>query len=122
MRFKYETLESLFQKTDAFNERGLSLFLKLKEYVWSKLETNSSQQEVQFIKRYENMIEELQVLIRRKESEDLKKNEKKKLESGSKNPQILGGVVVDEKEFDDESLCQICCFMKIDTEFVPCQH
>ena len=53
MRFKYETLESLFQKTDAFNERGLALFLKLKEAVWSKLETNSSTNEVQFIKRYE---------------------------------------------------------------------
>ena len=72
MRFKYETLESLFQKTDAFNERGLDLFLRLKEAVWSKLETNSSQSEVQFIKRYDDMIEELQVLIRVKESEEIK--------------------------------------------------
>ena len=31
---KYETLGSLFQKTDAFNERGLALFMKLKEGVW----------------------------------------------------------------------------------------
>jgi glutathione peroxidase-family protein len=34
MRFKYETLESLFEKTDAYNEQGLSLFKKLKESVW----------------------------------------------------------------------------------------
>ena len=44
------------------------MFLKLKEAVWSKLETNSSTNEVQFIKRYENMIEELQMLIRTKEA------------------------------------------------------
>lgn len=93
MRFKYETLESLFQKTDAFNERGLALFLKLKEAVWSKLENNSSTNEVQFIKRYENMIEELQMLIRTKESEEIKQIEKRKSEKSSKGPQqIMGGV------------------------------
>ena len=93
MRFKYETLESLFQKTDAFNEKGLALFLKLKEAVWSKLENNSSTNEVQFIKRYENMIEELQMLIRTKESEEIKQIEKRKSEKSSKGPQqIMGGV------------------------------
>lgn len=33
MRHKYETLRSLFEKTDAFNENGLSLFNKLKDVV-----------------------------------------------------------------------------------------
>lgn len=54
--------------------------MKLKEAVWSKLENNSSQSEIQFIRRYENMIEELQMLIRIKEAEDIKKIEKKKSE------------------------------------------
>lgn len=35
-------------------------------------------------------------------------------------PIVLGGQVVNEQEFEDERLCQICCFLQIDTEFVPC--
>jgi len=35
---------------------------------------------------------------------------------------MLGGQVVNENEFEDENLCQICCFSKMDTEFIPCQH
>ena len=62
----------------------MDLFLKLKEAVWSKLENNSSQSEVQFIKRYDDMIEELQVLIRVKESEEIKQSEKKKQASSQK--------------------------------------
>lgn len=62
----------------------MDLFLRLKEAVWSKLENNSSQSEVQFIKRYDDMIEELQVLIRVKESEEMKQNEKKKLATSQK--------------------------------------
>ena len=67
MRFKYETLESLLEKTDAYNEQGLSLFRKLKEAVWQKLEADSSQSEITFIKRYDQMLEELGVLIKAKE-------------------------------------------------------
>ena len=64
MRNKYETLESLFQGTDAFNERGLDLFTKLKEAVWQKLEADSTQSELTFIKRYDQMLEELTILIK----------------------------------------------------------
>ena len=53
MRHKYETLISLFEKTDAFNERGLSLFEQLKEAVWLQLEPRSTTNEINFIKRYD---------------------------------------------------------------------
>jgi hypothetical protein len=53
---KYENLGSLFQKTDAFNERGLALFQKLKEVVWTKLEQKSTPSEINFMKRYEQML------------------------------------------------------------------
>jgi hypothetical protein len=53
MRFKYETLSSLFKKTDAFNERGLALFNNLKEAVWVRLEENSTKDEILFMKRYD---------------------------------------------------------------------
>lgn len=69
MRHKYETLNSLFEKTDAFNERGLALFQQLKEGVWEKLEPHSTQNEMNFIKRYDQMLEELQFLIRSKEAQ-----------------------------------------------------
>jgi len=50
---KYETLETLFEKTDVFNERGLSLFTKLKDAVWRLLEDKSTPSEINFMKRYE---------------------------------------------------------------------
>ena len=49
----YETLATLFEKTDAFNERGLSLFTKLKDAVWKLLEEKSTPSERNFMKRYE---------------------------------------------------------------------
>ena len=111
MRFKYETLSSLFKKTDAFNERGLALFNNLKETVWVRLEENSTKDEILFMKRYDQLIEEIQILIRTHEAE----NQRKKPSSSKPSqgpPIILGGQKVDEKEFEDENLCQICCFQQ----------
>ena len=34
----------------------------------------------------------------------------------------MGGEVVNEDEFADEDLCQICCANKQNTRFVPCGH
>ena len=87
------------------------------------------------------MVGELQYLYRTKEAEQQKSrsnsdnphsqysagsiiNSFKNSLNSNKNPDkvVLGGQVVDEKEFEDENLCQICCFLQIDTEFVPCQH
>lgn len=104
---KYETLGSLFQKTDAFNERGLALFMKLKEGVWQKLEQKSTPSEINFIKRYEQMMQELEVLIRKGEKKVQQKVQKR---GEGQPPIILGGQLVNEEEFNDENLCQICCF------------
>lgn len=64
---KYETLATLFEKTDAFNERGLSLFTKLKDAVWRLLEDKSTASEINFMKRYEQMLQELGALIKKGE-------------------------------------------------------
>ena len=40
----------------------------------------------------------------------------------SQPPLIVGGQLVDEQEFEDENLCQICCFQQQNTVFIPCQH
>mgnify|MGYP006893255899 CR=1 FL=1 len=64
MAHKYETLRTLFEKTDAFNENGLTLFQQLRELVWSKLENYSTQNEILLINRYDSMIKELEILIR----------------------------------------------------------
>lgn len=34
----------------------------------------------------------------------------------------MGGVEVNEADFEDEDLCQICCSKMMNIEFVPCQH
>ena len=65
MRFKYETLTSLFQKTDAFNEAGLSLFKKVKDAAWQKFDgQNNTANEETLIKRFENMLQEIEVSLR----------------------------------------------------------
>jgi len=66
---KYETLASLFQKTDTFNERGLKLFKRLKEVVTLRFEDKFSDSEAQFMSRYEQMIKELTVQIELKEKQ-----------------------------------------------------
>lgn len=58
------------------------------------------------MKRYEQMLQELEILIRKGD----KKEEKKKIKRGDGNPVILGGQLVNEEDFNDENLCQICCF------------
>jgi len=35
---KYENLSSMFEKTDVFNDSGLTLFVKLKDNVWRLLD------------------------------------------------------------------------------------
>lgn len=49
------------------------------------------------------------------------KNKVKPQAIGS-NPLVLGGEVINEAEFEDENLCQLCCFQQQDTLFVPCNH
>jgi hypothetical protein len=49
---QYETLSTLFSKTDAFNEKGLTLLQQLQEAVWSALESNSTPGEVDIISRF----------------------------------------------------------------------
>jgi len=127
MRYKYETLTSLFEKTDAFNERGLALFQKLKESVWAKFEGQSTPNEVAFIKRYEAMLQELEVLIRQKESRSIrdvnvsgapttsktfsfgfsgnKGSKEKSTAAAGGPPVVLGGQQVNQAEFEDENLC-----------------
>ena len=68
MRHKYETLNSLFEKTDAFDERGLRLLRRLKDVVWEKLGPHSTPNEIGCIKRYGLMLQELEVLARTKEA------------------------------------------------------
>ena len=72
--------------------------------------------ETNFMKRYEQMLQELEILIRKGEGEKKVAN----VNRGDGAPVVLGGQLVDEQEFEDENLCQICCFQKMDTEFVPC--
>ena len=44
---KYESLSSLFEKTDAFNEKGIIMLEQLKQSVWSQLKHDSSENEVE---------------------------------------------------------------------------
>lgn len=74
------------------------------------------------MKRYDQLLEEIQVLIITNEVEMQKKQINNEGYAGSGPPIILGGQRVDEKEFEDENLCTICCFQKQDTIFVPCEH
>ena len=68
------------------------------------------------MKRYEQMIKELDVLIRKSEQ----KHQQQAVKNSDGPPVILGGQIVNEGEFEDENMCQICCFSRMDTEFVPC--
>ena len=70
------------------------------------------------------MVKELEVHILEKNAREQQIEHAKPQKPGSslKDPVIMGGQQINEEEFDDEKLCQICCFMQIDTEFVPCQH
>ena len=75
------------------------------------------------------MLEEMEILVRQREVQAQKQQEKLKSKHGAKSrsgessvPVMMGGQIVDEEEFENEKLCQICCFQEIDTEFVPCQH
>lgn len=91
MRFKYETLGSLFRKTDAFNERGLALFNNLKEAVWNKVQENGTKEEIIFMKRYDQLLEEIQVIIATNEIEESRNQISKKPSAGEGPPIILGG-------------------------------
>jgi len=53
------------------------------------------------------LIKELEKLIRK--NEETKKNMPVKKEEG-KTPMMLGGLEINEHEFEDENLCQLCCF------------
>lgn len=134
-RQKYETLTQLFESINAFNEKGLGIFMQLKDTVWPKFEEQSTSSEHQFIGRYDQMLQELDHLIRIKEAKNQREMEKyqQKLDSSGKYidnlmkkddkpPLIMGGQVINEEEFADEDLCQICCQTKQNTEFIPCMH
>ena len=71
------------------------------------------------MKVFEDMLHQLEVLIRKNEVEQSKKRQAA-ANRGEGPPVVLGGQLVDEQDFEDENLCNICCFSKIDTEFVPC--
>ena len=51
-RQRYETLTQLFEKINAFNEKGLDIFIKLRETVWPKFEETATKSEQAFIGRY----------------------------------------------------------------------
>ena len=80
------------------------------------------------------MVQELEYLIRQKEAKNQREIEKvnKNLDStgkyidnlkkGDKPPLVMGGEVINEDEFADEDLCQICCATKVNIIFIPCQH
>lgn len=91
MAHKYETLRTLFEKTDAFNENGLTLFQQLRELVWSKLENYSTQNEILLINRYDSMIKELEILIRTQDAQAIKDKAKQKPNKSGKAPIVLGG-------------------------------
>ena len=65
IQHQYETLSSLFEKTDAFSEKGITLLQQLKQEVWSKLCAESTNNEIQIMKRYDEMVGELQLLVRK---------------------------------------------------------
>ena len=60
---KYETLQSLFELTDTFNDKGIKLLHNLKDAVWSKLKVGSSSNEIKLIQRYDNMLQEFEILL-----------------------------------------------------------
>lgn len=50
---QYETLSSLFEKTDAFSEKGITLLEQLRQTVWSELSKFSSENETRVINRFD---------------------------------------------------------------------
>lgn len=86
MRFKYETLTSLFQKADAFNEAGLSLFKKVKDAAWQKFDgQNNTANEETLIKRFENMLQEIEHSVRMAEAKQIKRNQNPSIASSSQS-------------------------------------
>jgi hypothetical protein len=81
-----------------------------------KIMQKSTNNEITLMKRYEQMLQELEILIKQGGKSDVKQKQ------GEGAPVVLGGQPVDEQDFENENLCQICCFQMMDTEFVPCQH
>ena len=59
------------------------------------------------INRYDHTVKELEVIIRKKEAtkQQTQTHQKDKKEIIGSNPLVLGGVVIDEREFEDENLC-----------------
>lgn len=72
------------------------------------------------------MVVELEQAVRMKEARDLHEKRAGAEKAGKLRedsaPVVMGGQVINEDDFADENLCQICCFQSQDTEFVPCQH
>lgn len=66
------------------------------------------------------MTRELEILVRQREA--INRINRKESQQIGANPLVMGGQVINESEFDDENLCQLCCFQKINTKFIPCAH
>jgi hypothetical protein len=71
------------------------------------------------------MLQELELLIRKKEANDQRKLDIKNsgitssgnyinslIKNDNKPPLVMGGEIINEDEFADEDLCQICCALK----------
>lgn len=80
------------------------------------------------------MLTELELLVRTKEAQTQMQMAKihstinssgkyiDHIKKEDKAPVIMGGQIINEEEFADEELCQICCAMKQNTRFLPCLH
>lgn len=79
-----------------------------------------SKRELEVIERLNKMIDELELNIKMKEAKQ-QVNLQKNSSSGA-DQVMMGGQMINEEEFMNEDLCQICCFQAQNTEFVPCGH
>jgi hypothetical protein len=75
------------------------------------------------------MLTELEFGMRTAEAKEIKRKQHVYDQSSlsqrnnlNKEKKIMGGVEVNEQDFEDENLCQICCSKQINVEFVSCQH
>jgi hypothetical protein len=70
------------------------------------------------------MLVELEVSMRTQEAKENKKKKPKILAAGARivasARKVMGGVEINEEDFEDENLCQICCFKAVNVEYVPC--
>ena len=96
------------------------MFRRLQDTIEDEIKLRFSKRELEVVDRLNRMIDDLEMSIRMKEAKA--STSLSRMSSSKTDSVMMGGQLINEEEFMNEDLCQICCFQAQDTIFVPCEH